>query len=215
MSIQSSSEVLYPDLSHHLDSNARANHGNLAVQSVSNHKDSNRGLPKDFRMAYHSGVTTRPPHRDNLPPEPKYWNSMLKHPYAAEFRKAAELENGTLTKIGTWRVVERQAGQTPIPPIWIFLYKYDSNVYVADHTLFTRYLAPDSLSVEKLQQRPPLQPLDVSPARGYYYWVLTLYQMIQADLTPRTQINVISLELRHNGCSPEIVPKVIKEPLVY
>ena len=48
--------------------------------------------PKDIRL-----------HRDNLPPKPKYYKDMIKHPLAAEFIQATSTEIETLQSKGTWK----------------------------------------------------------------------------------------------------------------
>lgn len=67
-----------------------------------------------------SSLSTRI-HRDQLPPEPKNWNKMLKYPYCAGFMNAVGLEVKQLQGKQTWREVPykytEKAGKAPIPLI--------------------------------------------------------------------------------------------------
>ncbi|KAI0992100.1 hypothetical protein K3495_g16086, partial [Podosphaera aphanis] len=69
-------------------------------------------------------------HRDNLPPQPKGWNQMLRHRFAAEFQAAAEKEYRTLESKGTWEHIDDIKDTNLIPLIWIFDYKFDVDGYL-------------------------------------------------------------------------------------
>lgn len=88
---------------------------------------------RHFRLAYFSGAAHKVPHRDELPEEPKYWRSMLKHPHAEGFKKAAEAEIQALNSMGTWKVVPKRPGITPLPMMWRFLYKFDEKGYLTKY----------------------------------------------------------------------------------
>ncbi|RKF59861.1 hypothetical protein OnM2_056016 [Erysiphe neolycopersici] len=71
--------------------------------------------------------------REELPPEPKGWDQMLRHQFSTEFQKAAEKEYNSLESKETWEYKEKE--KVPytckiIPVIWIFTYKFDSNGYL-------------------------------------------------------------------------------------
>ncbi|KAI0994425.1 hypothetical protein K3495_g13757 [Podosphaera aphanis] len=69
-------------------------------------------------------------HRDNLPPQPKGWNQMLRHRFAAEFQAAAGKEYRTLESKGTWEHIDDIKNTNLIPLIWIFDYKFDVDGYL-------------------------------------------------------------------------------------
>jgi hypothetical protein len=90
---------------------------------------------RDVFMAF--AVTTRSTrlHRDNLPPPPKQWRGMLRHPHADGFRKAAEFEYQTLLKMNTFVIVPKTSSsdQNPIPLMWVFTYKYDPDGFLVKY----------------------------------------------------------------------------------
>ena len=59
---------------------------------------------------------------------------MLKHPHAAGFKAAIEVELKALVAKGTWREVSldhaEKANKTPIPTRWVFKYKFDDKGYL-------------------------------------------------------------------------------------
>ena len=70
-------------------------------------------------------------HRDALPPEPRTWKQMENHPYAQEFKKAAEREMGELERRGTFRWVPKDTVDGMILPLlWVFKYKFDSDGFL-------------------------------------------------------------------------------------
>jgi hypothetical protein len=74
------------------------------------------------------------PHVSDLPPPPTHWRGMLKHPYAAQWQKAAQIEYDAINGKGTWKVVDRTEvqgqGVEIIPLKWVFTYKTDSDGFL-------------------------------------------------------------------------------------
>jgi Reverse transcriptase (RNA-dependent DNA polymerase) len=70
-------------------------------------------------------------HRDTLPTEPQTWRQMLKHKFSTEFTQAASREIQILERKGTFQYVPRRSAKTtPLPLLWVFKYKFDSNGYL-------------------------------------------------------------------------------------
>jgi hypothetical protein len=69
-------------------------------------------------------------HWDNLPPLPKLWKDLNKHPYGNEFMAAAHLEIQTLLAADTWKEVKRTSARgRPLPLKWVFTYKTNEDGY--------------------------------------------------------------------------------------
>ena len=85
-----------------------------------------------FAAGLNLGGAERRIHRDALPPEPKSWKQVLKHRYAAEFKKAAQKEIEDLERRGTFKhvAVNEARAATVLPLIWVFKYKFDSDGYL-------------------------------------------------------------------------------------
>ncbi len=67
------------------------------------------------------------PHQSDLPKEPKTWTEMLRHPFAAEWRKAAREEYSQLAQKGTLQIIDKEdALIKPLPLAWVFKYKVDA-----------------------------------------------------------------------------------------
>ena len=83
-----------------------------------------------YHSAFCSTWTHLPstPHRDSLPLFPKFWKQIVKHPYANEFKKAAE--KGLESKDTFTYIVKERVTQKPLPLMWTFLYKFDENSYL-------------------------------------------------------------------------------------
>jgi hypothetical protein len=67
-----------------------------------------------------------------LPPPPKHWGAMLKHPESKGFINAAEIEYTNLFMAGTFEFIDETSvpqGTLPIPLMWVFSYKFDSDGY--------------------------------------------------------------------------------------
>jgi len=75
---------------------------------------------------YHSAFTaaladSKRPHRDSLPPEPKNWKEMLRHPFATQFTQAAQVEFDELCKRQTFQPVAKDTiprEHKILPLIW-------------------------------------------------------------------------------------------------
>jgi hypothetical protein len=70
-------------------------------------------------------------HRDSLPPEPKGWRDLSKHPFGKQFITAAHTEFEALKARGTFREVPRQPQHQPLPLLWVFKYKFDTDGYLS------------------------------------------------------------------------------------
>jgi hypothetical protein len=83
-----------------------------------------------YLAAFHTGLKHRL-HRKNLPPKPKSWKDLQKHPYWTQFTQAAQAEmdqhwaHGILKKIPL-----AEAKQRPTPLKWVFKYKSDKKRYI-------------------------------------------------------------------------------------
>jgi hypothetical protein len=56
---------------------------------------------------------------------------MLKHPYATEFKQAAQSEYDALVKRSTFTPILRSTIQTNVLPLlWVFPYKFDTDGYL-------------------------------------------------------------------------------------
>jgi hypothetical protein len=71
-------------------------------------------------------------HRDQLPPPPKTWRDLEKHPFRREFKAAAAEEFKSCQEKGcfkTTKVTEANSyGQGQILPLmWVFTYKFDKD----------------------------------------------------------------------------------------
>jgi hypothetical protein len=58
---------------------------------------------------------------------------MIKHPHSEDFRKAAQLEFGTIDQKGTWELVNRPEKVEVISLKWVFTYKTDPNGYLTKY----------------------------------------------------------------------------------
>ena len=69
---------------------------------------------------------------DDLPDPPSHWRALLRHPYADEFMKAANVEWEALFHKETWEIIDQDEAIQPILPLkWVFTYKTDSDGYLA------------------------------------------------------------------------------------
>ena len=68
-------------------------------------------------------------HRDNLPPEPKNFKELAKHPYCEFFKTAMRTEIDGLKRKNTWKETPLddavKANKKPIPTMWVYKYKFD------------------------------------------------------------------------------------------
>ena len=69
---------------------------------------------------------------DDLPDPPSHWRALLRHPYADELMKAANVKCEALFHKETWEIVDQDEAIQPILPLkWVFTYKTDSDGYLA------------------------------------------------------------------------------------
>ena len=69
-------------------------------------------------------------HRDTLPPEPRYWKDLKSHSFGKYFIQAARDEYAALRQRGTFTEVDRQESDRPLPLLWVFKYKFDTDGYL-------------------------------------------------------------------------------------
>ncbi|KAG7007910.1 hypothetical protein G7Y79_00008g025480 [Physcia stellaris] len=98
-------------------------------------EDASAGGMRSFYGAFMTSLTKeKRPHRDDLPAEPRFYHQMLKHPEAAGFLRAIDVEIKALQSKQTWKEVPwhhaKNAGKTPIPTTWVFKYKFDNEGYL-------------------------------------------------------------------------------------
>ena len=85
-----------------------------------------------FNTTIRAGGVTKPLHQDILPPPPKSWKQMQKHPYAKEFKKAVDKEFNALLNKGTFEYIDKSKvdKQEPLLLMWVFTYKFDQDGYL-------------------------------------------------------------------------------------
>jgi Reverse transcriptase (RNA-dependent DNA polymerase) len=69
-------------------------------------------------------------HRDTLPPEPSNWSEMKRHSFYKYFLDAAHTEFAALNQRGTFRKINRESHYAPLPLLWVFKYKFDTDGYL-------------------------------------------------------------------------------------
>ena len=69
-------------------------------------------------------------HQSTLPPESKTWKQMLAHPYTSQFKIATNKEFNTLLAKKTFEYVDEYSEEKPLPLMWVFKYKFDSDGYL-------------------------------------------------------------------------------------
>ncbi|KAJ6041359.1 hypothetical protein N7460_006749 [Penicillium canescens] len=86
-------------------------------------------------LAFSAGLTQQKPHREDLPPEPKTWSEMLRHPHRDGFIHAASVEVKGLESKSTFREVDKpnDKGLQILPLTWVFTYKFDSDGYLVKY----------------------------------------------------------------------------------
>ena len=72
-------------------------------------------------------------HRDQLPPPPRSWKELLRHPQHEGFRAAAEKEYRDLERRHTFRPVPKTQSLKPLPLMWVFTYKFDTEGYLTKY----------------------------------------------------------------------------------
>ena len=128
--LQKSTNLLpTPDMTLEVDSPPTAS---LRIQAhftgLSNVHDES-GFHAAFSTAIHTAKKARL-HRDMMPPPPKTWRDLNKHPYKAEFIKAAEREYKSLQDMHTFTEVEKPKDKQILPLLWVYTYKFDTDGYV-------------------------------------------------------------------------------------
>ena len=67
-------------------------------------------------------------HRSELPPPPRRYCNVARHPFEKEFRRAMEVEFDKLVDQGTFKIVPISEAtsqqQLPLPLMWVYMYKY-------------------------------------------------------------------------------------------
>jgi hypothetical protein len=87
-----------------------------------------------IRQAFASASSSKlRPHISQLPPEPKSWKAMLKHPESKGFKEAAQEEIKQLQANETWEEVSSPQGHQVLPLTWVFKYKTDPEGYLVRH----------------------------------------------------------------------------------
>jgi hypothetical protein len=71
--------------------------------------------------------------QSQLPPPPKGWKEMLKHPHHLGFRAAAEKEFRSLEQRSTFKPTTRPTGKQVLPLMWVFTYKCDQDGYLVKY----------------------------------------------------------------------------------
>ena len=72
-------------------------------------------------------------HRDQLPPPPKRWKDLKKHPFSAEFTQAARKELDSCWAKDCFKRTEATsttADAEILPLMWVFTYKFDEDGYL-------------------------------------------------------------------------------------
>jgi hypothetical protein len=82
-----------------------------------------------FATALYAPRTQERSHRDDLPPEPRTWKEVLKHPHRNDFLAAARKELDTIQKKGAFQVIQKpnDSSKQIIPLTWVFTYKFDAD----------------------------------------------------------------------------------------
>ena len=80
--------------------------------------------------SFYAGSTHRL-HRRDLPPAPRGWKDLQKHPHKREFLQACDQEWETLTNMKILDIIERsRATVKPLPLTWVFTYKFDKHGFL-------------------------------------------------------------------------------------
>jgi len=80
--------------------------------------------------SFHTGTQHRL-HRRNLPPEPRTWKELQRHPHKAEFTEATKREWETICAMKTIQIIGRhEAKSKPLPLTWVWKYKFDKHGFV-------------------------------------------------------------------------------------
>jgi hypothetical protein len=85
-------------------------------------------LPGYF-SAFNVGIQRRL-HRDQLPPTPRTWKELLKHPHCEGFLTAATKEYKDLERRNTFKHVPKTPEIKTLPLLWVFTYKFDTDGFL-------------------------------------------------------------------------------------
>ena len=69
-------------------------------------------------------------HRDQLPPPPRSWRELQRHPNREGFLAAAEKEYQDLERRRTFQPVPKTPDLKLLPLMWVFTYKFDTNGFL-------------------------------------------------------------------------------------
>jgi hypothetical protein len=72
-------------------------------------------------------------HRNQLPPEPRSWKELQRHPHREGFLAAAEKEYHNLERRQTFCHIPKTPGLKTLPLMWTFIYKLDTDGYLAKY----------------------------------------------------------------------------------
>jgi hypothetical protein len=76
---------------------------------------------------------TKRTHRDDLPPPPKNWKDLQKHPHRTGFEAALRKEYQAIEDRGTFVIEPRPHRHQVLPLIWVFTYKFDTDGYLTKY----------------------------------------------------------------------------------
>jgi hypothetical protein len=87
--------------------------------------------------AFASTLQSTRPHRDQMPPPPRYYKQVHDHEHSQGFREAMRKEISTLQSKNTWKEVTIEEAQQdykhPLPLTWVYTYKFDSEGYLSKY----------------------------------------------------------------------------------
>jgi hypothetical protein len=72
-------------------------------------------------------------HRDHLPPPPKRWSELERHPFGNRFKRAGQAEIDDILRKGCFKPEAHEEGVTEgeiLPLMWVFTYKFDEDGYL-------------------------------------------------------------------------------------
>jgi len=98
-----------------------------------------RRMPGAYVTSFMSAIGDQPKqrlHREQLPPPPKRWKDLLKHPFCQEFLEAAKEELHRCFIKGCFVLTsarEEEILEEILPLMWLFSYKFDEDGYLYKH----------------------------------------------------------------------------------
>ena len=100
-----------------------------AEQARRNRQRSNFTIQPVF-SSFYAGSAHRL-HRRDLPPPPRGWKELQKHPNKQEFMQACDQKWETLSNMKILKIIERYKASTkPLPLTWVFTYKFDKHGFL-------------------------------------------------------------------------------------